>query len=168
MMMKNSSLPTITFVIHDIEGGVASMNYQIIENAGFRDHFHVHILLWRSEERTSRPFGGTFRNVDEVTRFTYSTFDNYYLTLKRFDAVLNKYSGLIVTNDGLELETIRRFGSSSVLVSIVHDYYNLKLAVENADIVDFFICHTDTFSRALSSNSALRQRVHFQLHGVKV
>ncbi len=58
----------------------------------------------------------------------------------------------MVTNDGIELEAIRKFGTRSVLFSIVHDFYNFKLAIENADLVDYFICHTEVFSKALLSD----------------
>ncbi len=39
MVNPGGALPHITFVIHDMEGGVASMNHQIIENADFGRHF---------------------------------------------------------------------------------------------------------------------------------
>jgi glycosyltransferase involved in cell wall biosynthesis len=162
------TLPHITFVIHDVEGGVASMNHQIVENAAFRSHFRVHILLWKSLEDKSRKMRNIFSNADEITEFPFSVYDNYYYTLKRLNELLNRRPGLVVTNDGLELESIRKFGTPSIVFSIVHDFYNLKLAIGNLDIIDYFICHTEVFTKALSSNPILRERVKYLPHGVKI
>jgi glycosyltransferase involved in cell wall biosynthesis len=167
MVAMGNSLPHLTFVIHNIEGGIASMNHQIIENAEFNKNFNVHILLWRSLEENAKDFRDSFNNAVDTVEFRFSIFDNHYRTLKRFNRILNKWPGLIVTNDGLELEALRQFGTQSVLFAIIHDFYNLKLAVENLDLVDYFICHTDTFSRALQSNIALKERTAFILHGVR-
>jgi glycosyltransferase involved in cell wall biosynthesis len=168
MVTPESSLPHITFVIHNIEGGVASMNHAIIENADFRRYFHVHILLWRAVEDTAKDFHGPFTNASDIRHFSYSKYDNYHQTLRRLHALLNQWPGLIVTNDGIELEAIRKFGTGSALFSIVHDFYNLKLAIENLDLVDHFLCHTDVFSKALLSSQGLRERVGYLLHGVKL
>jgi glycosyltransferase involved in cell wall biosynthesis len=163
-----SQLPHITFVIRDVEGGVASMNHQIIDNAGFGRHFNVHVILLRSVEETNKNFRDSFVNADDVIRFQYSQFDNYYFTLKRLNAELNRWPGLIVTNDGVELEAIKLFGTRSTLFSIVHDFYNLKLAVQSLKLVDYFICHTEVFAKTLLSSYSLNDRVGYLLHGVKV
>jgi glycosyltransferase involved in cell wall biosynthesis len=168
MVTANSTLPHITFVIHDIEGGVASMNHQIIENADFRRYFHVHILLWRAAEDTAKPFHDRFTNALDVRRFSFSKYDNYHRTLRRFHALIDEFPGLVVTNDGIELEAIRKFGARSALFGIVHDFYNLKLAIEYFDVVDYFLCHTDVFSRALRSSQCLMDRVGYLLHGIKL
>jgi glycosyltransferase involved in cell wall biosynthesis len=168
MVALKSTLPHITFVIHDVEGGVASMNHQIVENAAFREHFRVHILLWKTVEDKTRKMRYTFSNADETTNFTFSVFDNYFYTLKRLNKLLNRWPGLVVTNDGLELESIRKFGTRSVIFSIVHDFYNLKLAIGNLDIIDYFICHTEVFTKTLLSNHVLTERVKYLPHGVKI
>lgn len=164
----NSSLPQITFVIHDEEGGVAAMNHRIIDNGGFQKYFRVRVVLWKPVEEKSRRFRDNFEGADDVIRFDYSRRDNYYLVLRRFNSLLNKWPGLIVTNDGIELEALRFFGTSSVVFAIVHDFYNLKLAIQNTDEVDHFVCHTQVFTRALLSSNTLRDRVKFILHGVRL
>src|ERR1700733_10584908 len=99
MVKQGDVLSHITVVIHDIEGGVASMNYQIIENADFRRYFHVHILLWRAAEDTAKPFHDRFTNALDVRRFSFSKYDNYHRTLRRFHALIDEFPGLVVTND---------------------------------------------------------------------
>jgi glycosyltransferase involved in cell wall biosynthesis len=168
MVTPDTSLPHITFVIHNIEGGVASMNHQIIENADFRRYFHVHILLWRTAENTTKEFHGRFTTASDIRHFSFSKHDNYYRTLHRLHTLLEQWPGLVVTNDGMELEAIRKFGTGSALFSIVHDFYNLKLAIESLDLVDHFLCHTEVFTKALLSSYSLKGRVGYLLHGVKV
>ena len=168
MVMLDPTLPDLTFVIHDVEGGVASMNHQIIENAAFGSYFNLHVILWRSNEDSGKNFRGHFKNAKNIEYFSFSRLDNYYLTLKKFNRLLNRRPGVLVTNDGIELEAIRTFGTGSVLFSIVHDFYNLKLALDNLDLVDYFLCHTEVFTRALLSCASLSGRVQFLLHGVKV
>jgi glycosyltransferase involved in cell wall biosynthesis len=167
-MRLSESNPHITFVIHDIEGGVASMNHQIIENANFQNFFEVHIILWRANEQKNKPFNDPFLKVDSLTRFSFSRFDNYHLTLRKFSAALNQWPGLIVTNDGFELEALKECGSKSVLYSIIHDFYNFRLAIENLQLIDYFICHTDVYFKSLISDNSLRERTVFLLHGVKI
>src|SRR6516164_8117015 len=104
MVTPDTSLPHITFVIHNIEGGVASMNHQIIENADFRRYFHVHILLWRTAENTTKEFHGRFTTASDIRHFSFSKHDNYYRTLHRLHTLLEQWPGLVVTNDGMELE----------------------------------------------------------------
>lgn len=164
----NPDLPYITFVIHDMEGGIPSMNHQIIENAEFTAYFNVHIILWRMIENPSKNFCDSFSNVQEVTKFYFSKNDNYYHTLKSFNKLLNKWPGSIITNDGFELQALERFGTSSVIFSIVHDFYNLKLAIISLDIVDYFLCHNETFTKALISSGSLNNRVYYLPHGVRV
>jgi glycosyltransferase involved in cell wall biosynthesis len=166
--VNSKNLAYITFVIQDVEGGVASMNHQIIENADFRRFYFVHIILWRSVEQKSRKFGEKFLNADQVSMFQFSQLDNYYRTLKKFNRVLNEFPGFVVTNDGIELEAIKKFGTQSILYSIVHDFYNLRLAFDNLRLVDYFICHNEVFSKVLLSSPSMRGRVGFILHGVKL
>jgi glycosyltransferase involved in cell wall biosynthesis len=168
MVNRDAPLPQLTFVIHDLEGGVATMNYQIVMNADLGRFFKMHFILWRAEEDTGKPFGDDFGAAGDVTRFRYSKYDNYHLTLRRLHRLIESRPGVVVTNDGMELESVRLFGTRSILLSIVHDFYNLKLAVENLDLVDYFLCHTEVFTKALQSCFALEGRVKFLLHGVKV
>jgi glycosyltransferase involved in cell wall biosynthesis len=163
-----SSLPHLSFVIHDIEGGVASMNHQIIEHADFGRYFKVRIILWKREDEPGKEFAGAFGEAVEIVRFRYAKWDNFHVVLKRLSVLLEERPGALVTNDGMELSAIARFGTRSVVFSIVHDFYNLKLAVESFSYVDYFLCHTETYARTLRSNPLLRDRVGYLLHGVRV
>ncbi len=143
------------------------MNHQIIEHADFRAFFNVQVILFRSDEETSKNFRGKFTRVDGITHFHFSKFGNYYQRLRKFNEILNQRTGIIVSNDGLELESFRKFGSKSAIFSIVHDFYNLRLVIGNLDLIDYFICHTETYAKTLQSNYSLRERTVFLLHGVR-
>ena len=145
------------------------MNHQIIENAPFRDHFNVHVILWRIRESTQKQFREEFANADDITRFEYSRFDNYYQVLKRFSHLLARWPGVLVTNDGIELEAVERFGTCSKVTAIVHDSYNLRLALNNLVLVDYFMCHTEVFFRALKSGIVNHSdKIGYLLHGVRI
>src|ERR1700749_4310014 len=139
-MQKN-----ITFIIQDQVGGIAYMNHQIIEHGHLLDHFNVRIILFKKDEDTSARFTDTFK-ANHIQRFNYSIHDNYYLTLKRFNKIINACDGIIVTNDGIELQAIKLFGTRSVIYSLVHDFYNLKIAFAYYNLIDVFMCHTETYA----------------------
>jgi glycosyltransferase involved in cell wall biosynthesis len=157
----------ITFIIHDQVGGVAYMNHQIIEYANLMDHFNVRIILVKSQNDTTARFTEKFK-AHEVEQFSYSQYDNFYFVLKNFNKVINKREGIIVTNDGIELQSIKLFGTKSSVYSIIHDFYNLRLAFAYYKLVDVFICHTETYARTLKSSGTDHPRIDYLPHGVRI
>src|SRR5580700_4767119 len=124
MVASKTNLPHITFVIHDRVGGVAYLNHQIIEYGKLVDYFNVRIVLFKKKEDLTARFTDEF-NANEVEWFHFSQYDNYYMVLKKLNKIINKNRGIIVTNDGIELHSIKLFGTRSKVYSIVHDFYNL-------------------------------------------
>lgn len=160
-------LPNITFVIHDCVGGIAYMNHQIIEHGKISEHFNVRIILIKNKEDSTIRFTDKFK-AQEVEFFNYSAYDNYLKVLKKLSKVLNKSTGIIVTNDGMELKTIELFGTKSAVYSIVHDFYNFKLAILNYHLTNVFLCHTLTYTNTLKSAGTIKPRIDFLPHGVAV
>ncbi len=165
--MNSNSLPHITFVLRDVVGGVAYMNQQIIVHSGLIDHFQVHIVLLKSDQDHLPRFVDTF-NTTSLDYFNYSELENFYLVLKRLNKSINKYPGIIVTNDGIEVNSIKLFGSDSFIYAIIHDFYNLRLVIREFELMDVLICHTDIFAKALRSSGRVSPRVDYLPHGVKV
>ncbi|HMG81450.1 MAG TPA: glycosyltransferase family 4 protein [Ferruginibacter sp.] len=157
----------ITFIIHDRVGGVAYMNHQIIEYGEFMDHYTVRILLFKQKEDKADRFTEKFK-AHEVDYFNYSRYDNVYLTLKKLNKIINKKEGILVTNDGIELQSIGLFGTRSLVYAIVHDFYNLKLAFGYYNLIDSFICHTEVYTKALKSSGENYPGVTYLPHGVKI
>lgn len=160
-------LPTITFVIRDVVGGVAYMNYQIIRHAALHTYFTVRIVLLRQQEDKEPPFKEKFDGAT-TEYFSYSSFGNNYSTLKRLHKVIHQFPGIIVTNDGLELECIKMFGSTSLVYAIVHDFYNLRVALAYYNQLNVLLCHTESFARTLRSSPYKQPRIDYLPHGVVV
>jgi glycosyltransferase involved in cell wall biosynthesis len=127
----------------------------------------VHIILFKKKEDDATKFTEKFIAC-RLEEFNYSQYDNYYLVLKRLNKIINKTKGIIVVNDGIELHAIKLFGTNSLVYSIVHDFYNLKLAFAYYNVVDVFICHTKTYWRALKSAGTAHPRIEYLPHGVKI
>lgn len=166
-IMNNNNLPHITFVLRDVVGGVSYMNQQIIEHSGLIDHFQVHIVLVKSDQDDLPRFIDPFK-ATSIEYFNYSTLENYYFTLKRLHKSIHQYPGIVVTNDGIELQAIELFGSASFVYAIIHDFYNLKLVIHEFELMDVLICHTEIFAKALQSSGRVSPRIDYLPHGVKV
>jgi glycosyltransferase involved in cell wall biosynthesis len=165
--MNDNTLPHITFVLLDLVGGVTYMNQQIIEHSGLIKYFQVHVVLFKKEEDDLPRFKDKF-SATSVEYFNYSVLENYYFVLKRLHKIIHRYPGIIVTNDGMEMQSIKLFGSSSLIYVIVHDFYNLKVVFACYELIDVLICHTETYARMLRSASTKSPRVDYLPHGVKV
>jgi glycosyltransferase involved in cell wall biosynthesis len=157
----------ITFVIHDCVGGIAYMNHQIIEYGEFMEYSNVRIILFKEKEDSSARFTEKFK-AHEVEFFNYSRYDNKYLVLQKLNKILNKNEGIIVTNDGIEMQSIKSFGTKSIVYAIVHDFYNLRLAFNYYTLVDVFVCHTEVYTRTLKSSGRNNPRIDYLPHGVQV
>lgn len=167
MVVQKNDLPNITFIIKDEVGGIAYMNHQIIQYGKLMEYFNVRIILIKNEEDRTERFKDKFK-AHETVYFNFSQFENYYIVLKKFSKIINNKIGIVVTNDGFELEAIKLFGTDSLIYSIVHDFYNLKLAVYNYSLTNVFMCHTETYTKALKSSGSSIPRVDYLPHGVKI
>lgn len=162
--MKN-----ITFIFNNIIGGVATMNIKIIEHANLLNYFNVKIILINCENtKHQKILTEKWNQKIEVFHFNYNYFDNHIHVLKKLHNLIETDTDILVTNDGIELESIKKYGSRRLVYHIVHDLYNFKLAINNSDIIDFFICHTSEFSRLLKSSPDLHDRVFYLPFGVNI
>jgi glycosyltransferase involved in cell wall biosynthesis len=163
--MKN-----ITFILNDIVGGIATMNLGIIEQTNLILYRDVRLILIREKFSICNHIEDCLKIPDGVNilYFEWDRLENYYYTLKTLQSVIEEESGIVITNDGIELEAIKLFGTKQTIYHIVHDLYNLKLAVNSREIIDYFICHTAEMSQILSSDPNLRNAVFYLPYGVVV
>jgi glycosyltransferase involved in cell wall biosynthesis len=163
--MKN-----ITFVFNEITGGIATMNFGIIKQSQVSHFFNIHLVLI-SENNNHDP---NFIDITETPNYLQISyckidkFDNFNVTLFKLHELIEKFHGLVITNDGLELEAISKFGTKQIIYHIVHDLYNLKLAINYRDIIDYFICHTIEMTKILGSDPNLRKSVFFLPFGIEI
>ncbi|MEI8116860.1 MAG: glycosyltransferase family 4 protein [Flavobacteriia bacterium] len=157
----------ITFVFKNIIGGVATMNFGIIEQAQLYKYFEVRVILITKELDNANRIN-LFGNNLEIEIFKYSDFDNYHYVLSSLKELIDLKIGYLVTNDGLELDCIKYLGTDQVVLNIVHDLYNLKVALNYSEVIDYFICHTVEISSLLRSDPDLKKYVSYLPYGVEV
>ncbi len=159
----------ITFIFNDIVGGIATMNLGIIKQGNLCDFFNVRVILINREEKSNSRI--KIEKIDsriDVIYFKYSPNDNYYYVIKRLKKLLEHNQGAIITNDGIELDCLKFKGNNQVIYHIVHDLYNFRLAVNNKNLIDYFICHTVETYKLLCSDPLLNSRVFYLPFGVDI
>ena len=160
--------PEIVFTFPAVMGGVASFNFNIINNSSLLKLFHSKVILMK-ELTDERPLFKEKFEVDEVILFEYSDKENQYHLQKRLSKLLGKGEGAVVTDNGLTMETARRFDNPKTIYSLVHDYYYVTQQIKTGDLADVAIAHSSFFSDAVFS--ALPQlfanRCFYVPYGVK-
>lgn len=165
-MEKNK--PEIVFTFPAIMGGVASFNFNLINNSSLIKHFHSKVILMK-ELTDTRPLFTEKFDVDEEILFQYSDKENQFHLQKRLSKLLGEGEGAVVTDNGLTMETARRFNNHKAVYSLVHDYYYVTQQIKLRDLADVAIAHSSFFSDAIFS--ALPQlfanRCFYLPYGVK-
>ncbi len=77
-----------------------------------------------------------------VKRFSLHPRHNWYDVYRRLAGELRSSGGVLVSNDTYDLIMLTRFNIPKKVVQIVHDAYNIKLAIQFETVVDAFICHS--------------------------
>ena len=116
--MKNK--PEIVFVFPIAMGGVCSFNFNIINNSKLIGNFYSKVILLK-EKNDNRPVFQELFNVDEQIIFEYSGSENQYYLQKRLSKLLGEEEGAIVTDNGLTMESARRFNLNKTIFSLIHD-----------------------------------------------
>ena len=162
-----TGMPEIVFILPDILGGVASFNRNIVNNASLRKQAYVKVILVSEYEWKHPRITETF-DADEVVAFQYGYWENRYAVLKRLSDMIGPDPGAVVCNDALEMGSLYEYGTPKTVYQLVHDFYNLKLAVRYGDLADVFLTHTGLFRDVLiSSDPVTVQAFHLQ-HGVNI
>ena len=165
-MEKNK--PEIVFTFPAIMGGVASFNFNLINNSSLIKRFHSKVILMK-ELTDTRPLFTEKFDVDKEILFEYSDKENQYHLQKRLSKLLGKGEGAVVTDNGLTMETARRFNNPKTIYSLIHDYYYVTQQIKLRDLADVAIAHSSFFSDAVFS--ALPQffanRCFYLPYGVK-
>jgi len=161
--MKTKSV--CVFVIENKLGGVAYMNLNIINNTTLGDTFYKRVILVDEVSATTERFKDEF-TVEEVVHFKYHIHENKYAVLKRLSNCIGEEEGVLVCNDGLEMEAIHLFPTPKTVYQIIHDFYNLKLAVKYSSVVDVYLTHTELFRDVLLSADPATIKSIFLPHGV--
>ncbi len=163
-----SDKPEIVFTFPACMGGVASFNFNIINNSRLIKNFRSKVILLQADEDNRPVFSEQFI-VDEVQTFNYSIRENKYHLLKRLNFLLGIQQGALVADNSLTIEAAALFNNPKTVYSLLHDYFYVNETVHLADLVDVAIAHSSFFSDAVfASNPALFfDRTFYIPYGVK-
>jgi glycosyltransferase involved in cell wall biosynthesis len=165
--MTQRQKPEIIFCVENKLGGVAYLNKNLINNASLAKDAFVKVILLNQTDSDHPRFKDVF-NADEVIEFKYNGYENRFAVLKRLRAQFGSAPGAIICNDGLEMQAIYQYGTNKTVYQIIHDFYNLKLAVKLGAITDVYVAHTRLFRDVLLSAEPAGTQVFFVPHGVTI
>jgi len=158
-------MPTIIIALPDQLGGIAALNHNLVEYSSFRERVKLKIILYRDTTWTTPLFGEPF-TWGETVRFEFSRLENRYAVLKRFSQLIGDGEGALVCNDNLELEAESIYPTGKRIYSIIHDFYNLKLAIQHYNSIDVFIAHSKLFHQVMMSSNPVANNFYYLPHGV--
>jgi len=153
----------IVFIVNDILGGVAYLNFDIINNLSLSEKPKIRVILTVNTHQKISRFRDTI-NADVIQRFEYSPFENAYHLHKRLAKLIGNAPGAIICNDGLELTTIWCEGTNKTVFNIVHDDYNFQLSKKFHPCIDVHLCHSRYFDEKVKTE--IGGKSVFYRHGV--
>jgi glycosyltransferase involved in cell wall biosynthesis len=159
--------PEYVFIIEDKMGGVAYFNANIINNTSLRDQATIKVILVDQIDSDHPRFPDKLL-ADETVRFAYSSRENKFAVLRRLHALLGESPGAVICNDGLEMEAIYLLGTRKTVFQVIHDFYNIRLAVKFGAITDVYVTHTRLFRDVLLSAAPDSIKSFWLHHGVRI
>ena len=160
--------PELIFTFPIALGGVSSFNFNLINNSKLLHNFYTKVILLKDIDETRPAFAEKF-NVDEQIVFVSSHKENQYHVQKRLSKLLGTVDGAIVTDNGLTMETARRFNINKTVFSLIHDYHYVNQQIRIGDWADVAIAHASFFSDAVFASDPVvwANRTFYIPYGVK-
>ncbi|PWT72740.1 MAG: hypothetical protein C5B59_14975 [Bacteroidetes bacterium] len=140
---------TVSYIIVNNVGGITSVTGNLIRFRG-QDAPSQELILLNVEGNSNTVF--THQLLEGINQKTYH-FDknrNWYTAFKELKNELAPGPGVIVSNDLHDLIMLQAFNTGKKVVQIVHDGYNVQLALKFEEVVDKFIAHSRFFFDVLS------------------
>lgn len=160
--------PEIIFTFPACMGGVASFNFNIINNSSLIKLFYSKVILLKSKEDNRPLFLESFK-ADEVIIFHYSDKENQHYVKKRLNKLLGLCNGAIVTDNGLTITAAKLFNNPKTIFHLIHDFFYVNQNIQLTDLADVAIAHSSFFSDAVfAANPVLFSNRSFYIpYGVK-
>jgi len=133
--------PAVTYVLVNQLGGITSMLSNLVK---YRqpDALPQEAVMLSIRDKPYTPVENPFPPDVPVVQFGFSSKENWYHVFRRLARVTGKQPGVLVANDVYEMLMLQAFRVDKKVVQIVHDAYNVQLAVLYGEVVDKFICHS--------------------------
>lgn len=158
--------PSVTYILVNNLGGITSMLETLVSYKPANALAQNAILL-DIKENTATPILRPFSNDIPVKHFAYSKKENWYAVFKKLALLVGEDEGVLVTNDVYDMLMLNYYNVNKKVVQIVHDGYNVSLAVIHGDVVDAFICHSYFFYEVMCQLLPHRRAdIHFINYGI--
>ena len=126
------------------------------------------IFLDKKENKGAR-FNQTLVEGVEQRVVHFSQNENWYHAFGRIRKKLPADDGIIVSNDAYDLIMLQQFNTGKKVVQLVHDAYNIRLAMQYHDVVDAFVCHSYFYYEVLCQLlSGRRNDIYHLPYGIPV
>jgi glycosyltransferase involved in cell wall biosynthesis len=141
MQNNGNGGPSVTYILGNNMGGITTMLDNIIRFRHDRALDQDAIILDIKEHNLTK-ITDSFGDGIPVTYFGFSKKENWYSIYGRLARQLEGSEGVIVANDAYEMVMLSHYNVAKKVVQVIHDAYNVKLAVQYGETVDAFVCHT--------------------------
>lgn len=148
-------------------GGVTSLVSNLIEFApsGDVEQYVIHIDCIESVMTRSN---ANFPNAKCVD-FKYSAQENLYEVMRNLFQLLPSDPCALVLNYELEMQMLDHYEVPHTTFQLVHDEYNLNLALKYHHVVDVFIAHNrHIYSRLIDALPDRSSQIFYLPHGVRI
>lgn len=126
-------------------------------------------IVLHIKENKAAPIEGEFCKGVPAVPFSFSQKENWYHVFKKLAALAGASPGVLVTNDVYDMLMLSYYNIPKQVVQIVHDGYNVKLAVQYEEVVDAFICHSYFFYETMCQLFPYRKNdIYYIPYGVPV
>lgn len=159
--MKMDIDATLVYLIEDKVGGILSMNSNLIRYHQ-PDGFAQRVILLHNRESADTRFDRLVEAESQST-LEYSYLENIHAVIRRLRRLIPDQPGVLISNNSLELAMLCRHEVRQTVVQIVHDAYNLRLALAYEPVVDVFVAHSRFFYEQLQTFLPTRVREVFYL-----
>ncbi|MES2849856.1 MAG: glycosyltransferase family 4 protein, partial [Bacteroidota bacterium] len=165
---KSMEQKKITYCLVNNLGGITTMLQNVIRYGG-KESMAQEAVLLNIKENKAAAITGDFCEGLHTTTFNFSNKENWYHVFKKLADIAGASPGLLVTNDVYDMLMLTYYNIPKRVVQMVHDGYNVQLAVLYNDVVDAFICHSYFFYETMCQLfPARRNDIYFLPYGVPV
>ena len=140
--------PVVTYVLVNQLGGITSMLTNLVKYRQ-ADAMAQEAVMLSIRDKPHTPVENPFPDDVPVTHFSFSSKENWYHVFRRLSKHAGSRPGVLVANDVYEMLMLQAFRVDKKVVQIVHDAYNVQLAVLYGEVVDKFICHSRFYYEVL-------------------
>jgi len=139
----------VSFILVNNVGGITSMIANLVRYRG-NLALPQEVIFLDIKNNSNTLFTQTLAEGVTQKTFHFDKDHNWYVSFKEMKNAIAEGPGVIVSNDLHDLIMLQAFNTGKKVVQIVHDGYNVQLALKFEEVIDKFIAHSKFFFDVLS------------------